>query len=63
MFTVNNFAVTLICITIAAMLLTLTNIWFPQLFTDEVKKRIIWTFITIAVSVGIISFVLQYLNK
>ncbi len=63
LFTMNNFAATLIVITIAAMLLALVNVWFPDLFTGETRYKIFWTFGIIAVGAAIISGVMHYLDK
>ena len=63
MFTQNTFATTLIIITLLAVLLGLSGIWAPKMFTPEFKWKLIWTFVTISVGVSVISYVFQYLNK
>ena len=63
MFTKNIFAITLILITMLAMLGGLVSIWVPQFMTPEMKWKLVWTFVTISASVAVVSYVMQYLSK
>lgn len=58
-----TFANVLIGLTAIGGLLGLAGVWFPEFFKHDVGPKLVWSFVVLAITVGIGSAILTYVPK